>query len=906
MNNFIKYTKFHFIPLLLSLLVAISMGSCSDDDDEELVQAGYGHVQFKLYKGEAQTRADDRSMADKLEKLNDAKKIKVILQHKGATIEQTLVLNAYNEDNAEFGLRSDKMKLLAGDYKMVGFFLYDKLDEQLYASGAGLGSSFTVVAGGMTSADLTVETVARGMVKFKVVKDITETRAADTYTFDNIKCVTVTVKNLFTQELTTIEKMQVKFTEDYTNGHWSAYGKCDSIVWLKAGTYQVTSYTTYNDKKGKNGSSLETAVVPASETFRVEDNRLTEGAEIPVRLNETAEYIKDYLALKEIWEAMDGPHWSYIGEEQIPGSNWDFENRDIDMWGYQPGVQLMDNGRVAYISIAGMGARGCLPDAIGQLTELRVLYLGTHSELLGGKEFAASGNRYQADSEKRKAQRMDYYNRRLKHDVRSALSAEMQEAINAATDDKVKHIEARIETKDVQAGQLSNGLTGISRALKRCTKLEQIYVANSPLKGGDLFFTDIKPDSPFYEEEKNGELKWSNLTSLIDVEIYNCPQMDALPMEMLSNLPELQSLNIACNSGIPGDVLTDNWAALATPRAEDADETDMWEYEYSSLNADKIQLMYMGFNNMETTPYHYALKNMKKLGLLDLSHNKLTEIHPFGKGVNLVQFFLDNNRLSKLPKADDGYFFGYADLETFSCANNQFTELPDIFDAKSSYVSGSINFSNNQISGFENGENHRGYNAGDIDLSYNKLETFPGLLIKKGSPIKALLLAGNGMKNFPEGSLEGPYSYFLTTLDLSYNKLSELPIDFATNCCPYLYGIDVSYNHFSKFPYAPLNSAYLNIFMIRYQRDSQGNRILREWPTGLYRCPSLVRFFIGGNDLRKIDDTISPNIRIFEIKDNPNISIDMSKVCPYIKAGMYQLIYDKTQDIRGCDALNIN
>jgi putative leucine rich repeat-containing domain protein len=55
--------------------------------------------------------------------------------------------------------------------------------------------------------------------------------------------------------------------------------------------------------------------------------------------------------------------------------------------------------------------------------------------------------------------------------------------------------------------------------------------------------------------------------------------------------------------------------------------------------------------------------------------------------------------------------------------------------------------------------------------------------------------------------------------------------------------------------------------------------------------------------LRKIEDTISPYIRIFEIKDNPNISIDLTTVCPYIQAGQYQLIYDKTQNIQGCDIL---
>jgi len=147
---------------------------------------------------------------------------------------------------------------------------------------------------------------------------------------------------------------------------------------------------------------------------------------------------------------------------------------------------------------------------------------------------------------------------------------------------------------------------------------------------------------------------------------------------------------------------------------------------------------------------------------------------------------------------------------------------------------------------------------------------------------------------------------YLTSLDLTYNKLSSLTDDFYVINMPVLYGLDLSYNQFSKFPTQPLSINYLVVFGIRHQRDDNGNRTLREWPTGLYKNPSLKAFYIGSNDLRKIDDTISPTILMFEIKDNPNISIDISDVCPYIKAGRYTLVYDKSQDIRGCDALDLD
>ena len=65
--------------------------------------------------------------------------------------------------------------------------------------------------------------------------------------------------------------------------------------------------------------------------------------------------------------------------------------------------------------------------------------------------------------------------------------------------------------------------------------------------------------------------------------------------------------------------------------------------------------------------------------------------------------------------------------------------------------------------------------------------------------------------------------------------------------------------------------------------------------------------FLGGNNIGKVPDTetISYLIYVLDISDNPNIIINVSDVCPYIKAGMYNLIYDPTQDIRGCDALDL-
>jgi Leucine-rich repeat (LRR) protein len=355
-------------------------------------------------------------------------------------------------------------------------------------------------------------------------------------------------------------------------------------------------------------------------------------------------------------------------------------------------------------------------------------------------------------------------------------------------------------------------------------------------------------------------------------------------------LPELQSLNIACNSGISAEQLKKDWISII-----------------EGNSGDRLQLLYMGYNNLKEFPEYEYLSKMVKLALLDCTNNQIETLHPFGKNVNLTKFYLDNNQIKEIPGQldEDGYkyFFGYYDVELFSCTNNKLKLVPDVFNAKSVNVMSSVDFSYNEIVGFENGDAHHGINAASVSLSYNRLESMPSVLFATGSPMTTLVLSGNGMKYIPEGSMKGKYAKFLQTLDLSYNKLTDLPKDFWADNLPYLYGIDLSFNCFEEFPYEPLDGAYLTTLGLRHQRDGQGNRTLKTWPTGLYTCPSLVAFYVGSNDLGKIDDTISPYLRYFEIKDNPNISIDLSDVCDYYRLGYNLLIYDKTQDIRGCDYL---
>lgn len=837
----------------------------------------YGYVQFELVK------QGTRGVSDQLAKLADAKKVRIVMTHEGAAFTQTLQLHAFNEANAELSQQSEKLQLAVGRYALSGFYLYNSMDEEIYAS-AGNGIAFDIVGGGLHMQVLNVDAIVRGMVSFDLVKKFVETRAQQepNYAFSSIRAVSFIVKNMFTQETHNIDKVQVSIstttvTDAQGNKITTTKAECDTLVWLPVGTYQVTGYTTYSDRKCKY--ALEAATMSNAPSFVVTANEKTEHAPVPILFSKTSERMKDYLALKTIWEALDGPNWKYIGQAEQPGCNWDF-NKDMDLWGQQPGVSLTSEGRVEVLSLLGFGARGVVPDEIGQLKKLCVLYLGAHDETVGG----LIGQNLSAwnSPERRAAVRSSYENLFLRRDIREAFSEPMREAINRDSTQR-PILSSRIELKDVQRGYLTNKITGISRAIMRLTELQQFYLANSPITT-DQFFRDISSDSPFYGEE----LKWENMKNLTTIELYNCPKLTGLPIEMLANLPELEVLNASSNIGISGAQLKADWESLIRGKS-----------------GEKVQMLYLGYNNLEETPEYDDLRHMYKLGLLDLTSNKIHTLHPFGKDVAVAKLYLDHNQITTVPTAPDGYFSDTRDVETMTFAFNQITELPDIFNANSSYVMESVSFAHNNITTIQNGENFKGINAKQVDLSYNHFEVMPKEIIGSGSPIQYLIMAGNGMREIPKGSLTGPKSYNMTSLDFSYNKLSALPSDFYATNMPYLYGLDLTGNQFTEIPVEPLDCYTLTIYILRRQRDEQGNRTLRTWLSGIGQHPSLVALYMGGNDLRKIEDTISPNIYIFEIKDNPNISIDMSNICPYIKAGYYLFYYDRTQDIRGCSSLDL-
>lgn len=865
--------------LLLSLFI---FSSCTDEN--QISQSGGGYVQFKIYKSASYgEQTASRAGANQLDYLNDAKKIKVLLKSEQFNISQTLNLNSYNEENAEYGLRSDKLELQPGEYTIESYYLYGKTENQLYVGQPAEKTTFNVTSGTLIVQDLLADVVGRGTVQFRLVKNIIDSRAAtsneDSYPLSSIYKVNITVKNTETNRSQIFEDLEVEYKEDFSgsgNGNRTSFCEIDSLLVLETGTYQITSYVAKD--RNKTLQYFDDAVLKESK-FTVYDNQKTD-ADVPVNLIKSAKNILDYVALKAIWEAMGGPNWSYNGQSYPKGVNWSFDDKDIDMWGDQPGVGLDNNGRVISLNLGEFGATREVPAAIGELSELQTLMLGTHNDLLGyggtDNQSALTSLKGELTSDRLAKIRSDYMDNFVSHDLRDELSDPLKMALEIKGLYKPKAERKGISPKDVNWGDLTNGITGIHPAIGKLKKLEVLYIANAPIES-------LPSATPGKENEEPGI---AGLEALTDLEIYNCPEMKIFP-SVIAELPELIQLNMAMNKQLSSEEFNKGLQELAEGNSKE-----------------KIQIMYLGYNNISELPT--AISGMKKLGKIDLIYNKLTKLPAFGKDVNLVQANFDYNEIYEIGVDASGLFCGMDDVESISFSHNKLKKLPNIFDPKSIYIMASVSFAYNEIDD-EGMEDFEGINTTNLSLAGNKLKRFPYQLFKFDSPLTVLNLSANQIETFKKGDLTGKNTYMLTTLDLTYNRLTELPSDFDGKTLPFLYGLDISGNQLKAFPWGAANISYLTVLALRNQRDNEGNRVYSEWPTNIYQHIGLRALFLGGNDIGKVPETetISYLINTLDVSDNPNIILNVSDVCPYIKAGIYTLIYDTTQDIRGCDALEL-
>lgn len=854
-----------------------------------------------------------------MEYLRDAAKIRVtLLASDGERLSQTLNLTTYDNTAAEYGLQSDKWMLLPDTYTVTGYELFDGVEKSLVTVDYPDTEcpAVQVVADGLTLQELFVDVVARGQVKFRLVKRHAEpnpdTRASgvDNYPFFQIKLADVTVRNLDDNKETTFEKLPMTYrtiyedrgeknggdkNEDEDNYYYTGVCTCDSLLTLPVGTYRVVAFKTFFDQAASN-KLAEYCNDVEDNGFEIVSYGKTE-ADVPIALTEVSEYLKDAYALYEIWKALDGPNWHYRGIDYPEGTNWKFDHCDLDLWLAQPGVSVLSNGRVASLNLTGFGAKGDMPAALGQLTELRTLYMGTHtfntSDGSNSAQRAAVGQKNVISAEE--AERMgkeifdsfnDVYgnNRHPLESLSEPLQRSFAELGLPSVADRPSRLQpfSRSE-KDPILPPTDLGKTGYA------TQIYSLPEEIGLLKKLTGFFYAFGP-----LEELPASM--SGCESLTDMQIVSCPNLTEFP-EVIARLPKLSGLHFAGNANISAEGMRQGLQLLNS-------EGGKTEKGYSPL-----QILQIPGQKCDYLP---DMTNMTHLGMLDIHGCGMKYIEKaFGKEHYFAKFWGQNNEFSYLPKDENGYFMAlHSDLEEFNMSYNKFTELPNIFLGNSLFMLGTIDFSFNEISALEGGESEwKGINTEILNLAYNQFVEFPHLFTENDncSQISYIILQGNRIETIADDAFEGRSSHWLTTLDLSLNHLTEIPVSMNGKNLPYFTGLDLSYNHFAKFMYQPLNIQGLAVYAFNGQHDEKGNRCMREWPANIRMHTGLRTLYLKGNDIRLVPDKqISHIIYLLDIRDNPNITIDVSSVCTFINAGMYILLYDPDQDIRGCDILDLN
>ena len=899
--------------LTLCAVAAVTavLSGCVREELPDNRDMDYGYVQFKLYKEISYAGGTKASGSYDLDSLSQASKITVVLTNSdGRTISQTLTLSSSDNIAAEFGLRSAKLRLLTGNYEIASYSLYNNLDEFICRS--VVGESLEITPGALSVFDLTANVAPRGMIRFNLVKDLsafTELSLRERpsggrqYTFDEIVKMDITLINIDnTTETEEYTGIPVEFSRHFSgdehydgatgvSGNQTSSSQADSLVFAPAGRYMIQSYNLYDD----NDVLLETetfSVTGSSEDqeniIEVNDNEVTE-TDVPVTLYEADEYIQDYYALRAIWEALHGEDWSYEGETWPRGTNWNFD-KDPDLWGDQPGVQIHENGRVASLDLSGFGIHGSVPDAIGQLDQLVQLSFGNHNETIqyhgpGTDPTIQSLYPVNGSAEEkalwRKA-RYENFGKEVSPSLQISPVCALALRLNGKTSPAISSydgmtidelsrmaaggtvpVDYELQPYDMTHGKLTNGLESISPEIGRLTRLESLYIANSPIKldgfpGSDAFRT---------------------LSSVSDLEIYNCPNLTSLP-EGVAAMPSLITVNLSNNG----------FDAAGSYKALDVLAT--------GESSDMIQVLYYLQNNLETLPE--SVGGMLSLGMLNVAQNNIKgELPVLGEDFAPQELTFDNNSITGVPEG----FCSLDALDAFSINYNELEEFPNIFSSdESNIIMTSISVAHNNIKSLP--ADFNGVRVVTLTLTGNPISVFPKELAETDSYVEVLAMQSCGMNSFPEDCLDGENTSFLTTIDMQFNNLTDIPDDFSANSLPYLSGMDVSCNSFSEFPLEPLNILRLTAFGIRGQRNASGERCLSDWPEGLYTHTGLRGFYIGSNDLRVIqDDYISTMIFYLDISDNPNIVFDASDVCSAWEAGAYFLYYDAGQEIINCDSM---
>lgn len=856
--------------LLVALLLITT--SCSDSDDA--ITNGYGYLQVQLLKSPA-----SRAMVEgnSLDHLNEARKIKVSLRYKGRSIEQTLNLMAASAEAAEYGMTSESLKMQSGDYELIGYAIIGEykdgdMAEILQVCEPDQPTTISIRADELTKQQLTAEAKEYGKFSAHIVRLEPEVYAAkgtpvysEVFAYNDIDSVQVVMER---------RVGNVAFREDHK---MKAYkGDSDVPVFdtdsieLQTGDYVLTHFELFN--KRRQFMYAQDVEIP----FTVSHYSLT-SQEVGVQLSDKDPIVRDGIALRQIWESMDGENWSWHELDGNGGANWIFKMADgsprpISAWARQVGVTIVNN-RVVSLNLGSFNPKGIVPDAIGQLDALEKLYLGMHTDevyyqLEGVGDVVYSLNPYRLGQASARPERMTVARERsiIRRMNQSDFSLRTSRLLYKGKTEAAGKLSAmkyasKISTYGQNTSDPANRISGISPAIGNLHNLQELYIANT-------LITRLP-------------IEMQNLTSITDLEMYNNPFED-VDGDIFKNMTYLTSVNFDSFYRMPEDKIQNMLDKMCT-------------------YCQKIQLLYM--NRMGLTHLPERLNYLTDLRLLDVSFNKIKAVKSL-KPLAPIQVMMNYNLIEELPTD----FINTDDLELFSMTDNKLKQFPAVLSNRDGlYTISEIDLTGNKMHGFQQG--FKGIRVEQLKLAYNNMgydygtgkREFPREFSQYNSEINYFVISGNNIDTIRNAAFEK--LKYLQAFDISVNNLTAMPGYMNTEHFPYLTGLEISHNRFKGFPNNVLNVASLNQLLCAdqgYYRDAAEThwvRTMTAWPEYLHQHGSLTNVDLSGNDFRTVTN-FPTNLTTLKVSNNPNIKMVIPRWIFYkMQQGLFVLYCDKDQDI---------
>ena len=301
------YTSYRLFKNLIWVFIAsvslFLMNSCTEDDDNLQPDNQYGYIQLKLYKQASRALME----GNVLNRLDEARKIELSLIHKGRSIKQSLNLSYTGVGGSEFMLTSENLKLASGDYQIVGYVIYGAYKEGTMAEILQVGTpddnrTFTITPQQMTLHPLYIESVSYGTFCATMEKVLPELTRANSYTatdlfnYEKID----SIRFVLSRNIDGINYREEHKVKAWRNKN-ERYFHTDTLT-LQAGDYSLVRYEL-SDKSRKFMYAADTEL-----NFQINHFEFT-SQNVPVEIPES-EAMHDYIALRQIWEAMDGKNWS--------------------------------------------------------------------------------------------------------------------------------------------------------------------------------------------------------------------------------------------------------------------------------------------------------------------------------------------------------------------------------------------------------------------------------------------------------------------------------------------------------------------------------------------------------------------------------------------------------------------